>query len=316
MSYDTTAPTHRGSSVQQLRRPDDSHRRGMGFDHGTNASGSPGCARPPDEARPDETLHDEYDAASTVYQPIVHLDSGLTIGAEALTRFAGESPAPRFDRARRTGELVALELEAASRVVAEQDRWPTSWASVSINVSEWTLTDPRLAECLRAIGNKVMVDVVNGPEAGDRSSLRRALSRLRAHGTRIALDGWNHTNDNVARLERLRPDAVKLSVGTTATLGGSWQVAEHERLAARCRRAGILLMAVGVEAAWQRKVLTDLGVEAAQGYHLGRPAPLDSHAELVEPLGWIETLGVSGTWHFDNGRRARDLVGAHPAHSA
>lgn len=48
------------------------------------------------------------------------------------------------------------------------------------------------------------------------------------------------------------------------------------------RQMGLDVIAEGVETAWQRDHLVDLGYRYAQGYHFARPMPGDEFRELLE----------------------------------
>lgn len=251
---------------------------------------------------------------ATVYQPIVHLESGLTIGAAAMSDSTGRDSIETVDEAHRVhdgGAHVASELEATSRCVRQRHRWPTSWSTVSINVSDAALADPRLTGRLEAAGPRVMVDVA-ARRSADPTTLERAVGRLRDGGVRIALDGWRFTELDDMLFERLRPDTVKLGVESVSALQEpAWSATAFERLVARCRRSGALLVAVSVETSWQRDALSDLGVEAAQGPLFGPPEPIEAHSMHVDALGWIDVLGISGRWNPDWSTASRGPASPH-----
>jgi EAL domain-containing protein (putative c-di-GMP-specific phosphodiesterase class I) len=91
----------------------------------------------------------------------------------------------------------------------------------------------------------------------------------------LAIDDAGAGYANFQHILRLRPDFIKLDLGLTRGIDGD---PVRRSLAAALVRfgeeIGALLIAEGVERREELAVLTDLGFAAAQGYLLGRPAPL------------------------------------------
>jgi EAL domain-containing protein (putative c-di-GMP-specific phosphodiesterase class I) len=101
------------------------------------------------------------------------------------------------------------------------------------------------------------------------------LRRVRDLGCRVALDDFGAAYNGFARVTRLPIDVLKIDRQFVAGL-------LHDRGSASVVKAivglaadlGTELIAEGVEDAATADRLRELGVGAAQGFHLGRPAPL------------------------------------------
>jgi EAL domain-containing protein (putative c-di-GMP-specific phosphodiesterase class I) len=153
------------------------------------------------------------------------------------------------------------------------------WEFVGINISPHTLVDPRFDELLEdQIGRHVVLELTDHARQPDWPILRGYLERARDLGARIAVNAL--TSDPSGQFQRvidIAPDIVKLDTAYTSTLldnRRSRGVAEEFLLA--CSRRGVFVIGVGVEEPWQLDALRELGVDAAQGYLLGRPQPIDS----------------------------------------
>jgi EAL domain-containing protein (putative c-di-GMP-specific phosphodiesterase class I) len=63
-------------------------------------------------------------------------------------------------------------------------------------------------------------------------------------------------------------------------------------------RMGALVVAEGIEHATQLAQLSALGIEAGQGFHLGRPGPIQRAAPMLEPVAvigmsaWRQSIGL------------------------
>src|SRR5437763_16576862 len=104
-----------------------------------------------------------------VYQPIVHLDSGIIAGGEALCRFSdGRSPERWFAECEHLDLAAALDLAIIERALADIPLLPDGY--LSINLSPSTLRVPRLAQLLRAPGvptHRILLEVTEHPRVSD-----------------------------------------------------------------------------------------------------------------------------------------------------
>ncbi|WP_313328822.1 EAL domain-containing protein, partial [Stutzerimonas balearica] len=101
------------------------------------------------------------------------------------------------------------------------------------------------------------------------------LRPLRERGLRLAVDDAGAGYASFRHILRLRPDVIKLDGSLINNLDGD---SNCRALAAALIRfaaeTGSKVVAEGVETEEELAVLRTLGVKKAQGYLLGRPAPL------------------------------------------
>lgn len=236
--------------------------------------------------RIDAVLADE--AFTTVFQPIVWLQTGRIWAVEALTRFSAEparTPDVWFDEAHALGMGVDLELAALRTALRSARGIPASMA-VAVNLSPATLLDPRLLACLDELGDPhpLIVEVTEHAPIDDYTQLDDVLVELRLRGARIAIDDAGAGFASLRHVVRLSPDVIKLDMSLTRgvhedpvrrALAGS--------LAAFARGTSTVLVAEGVEERAEMEVLTRLGFNGVQGYLLQRPVPAAELA-LGEPV--------------------------------
>ncbi len=214
-----------------------------------------------------------------VYQPIVHLETGLSIGAEAFSRFPGAaSTGAWFEAAEWYGLGADLEMRAVELTIARRATWPTPWKMVCLNISPHQIADPRLDALLEPYtGRWTVLELTDQTALPDQLVLQQRLEQLRQRGLRVALSGLA-SRDDLPRLRRIQPEIVKLDPRLTASLMIKDTTALRfvEEIMTRGRRDGALVVAVGIENAEQLDIARAIGIEAVQGYHVGKPQPLDT----------------------------------------
>jgi len=211
-----------------------------------------------------------------VFQPIVSLASGVTVGFEALTRFAdGVSPDTHFAAAAAVGLGIELELATLEAALAASTGLPRD-AWLDINVSAALLDDPaRLAYLLWKAGSRSIVLEITEHEAiEDYAALRRRIDEI-GIPLRLAVDDAGAGYASLRHILELRPDIVKLDrslvvdIDSDPVRQGLVAGLRHFASIARAR-----VVAEGIETQAEYAVLVDLGIELGQGYLLGRPGPV------------------------------------------
>jgi EAL domain-containing protein (putative c-di-GMP-specific phosphodiesterase class I) len=226
-------------------------------------------------------------AIQMVFQPVFDLVEGSLLGVECLTRFELEPRRPPnewFVEAAAVGLAEQLELASARAAVAAMPSLPDR-TFLSVNVSpDVASSDAFAAAVLRAADpSRIVVELTEHDPVVDYERLQDALSALRSAGVRLAIDDAGAGYANFQHILRLRPDFIKLDLGLTQGIDGD---PVRRALAAALVRfgqeIGALLIAEGVERREELVVLSDLGFAAAQGYLLGRPAPLPVPTTMLE----------------------------------
>ncbi|MGX5666959.1 sensor domain-containing phosphodiesterase [Rhizobium daejeonense] len=217
----------------------------------------------------------EQDGLTMVYQPIVGLGDGNVLGFEALARFPfGPSRPPNvwFAEAFEVERGVDLELKAI-HLGLEGTRWLPEGAYLALNASPATLLDPRFAELAKGQSpQQIVVEVTEHAGIHDYDRLGAALAPLRALGMRLAVDDAGAGYASLRHILNLKPDIIKLDAELCRDIDDDpARRALIASLVAFARDTGSKLIAEGVETAETLETLKKLGIDAAQGFHLGRP---------------------------------------------
>lgn len=216
------------------------------------------------------------EALEFVFQPIIDLRDGHTVGHEGLTRLPAD-PAPveaLFARAGVEGVLLELELHAIGALLERSASLPAD-GYVAVNASPSTVTSPRLRGVLdRFPLDRVVLEVTEREPIPDYSLVEAALAELRAGGMRLAVDDAGAGEASLRHLIGLRPDIIKLDAMLTDAIDRDpGQRAMARALVAFAAEMGAAVVAEGVDTTARAAELGELGVDHGQGWALGRPAP-------------------------------------------
>ncbi|MDX6581122.1 MAG: hypothetical protein QOI10_306 [Solirubrobacterales bacterium] len=217
-------------------------------------------------------------------QPIVDLATDEVVQHELLLRLHGP-----------TGDLIAPGdfLPAAERygAIRDIDRWVIARGTelaaggmcVGINISGTSMGDPTLIEeidrALKRTGadpSHLVFEITETAVIGAMENASRLAEHLRERGCRFALDDFGTGFAGLSSLKALPLDYLKIDREFVADVCAS----ETDRQVivasiALARAFGMKTIAEGVEDQQTLDAVRELGADYAQGYFLGRPAPIE-----------------------------------------
>jgi len=211
-----------------------------------------------------------------VYQPIVDLVDGTTIGVEALSRFPeGHSDRPEvwFAEAHEVHLGVQLELAALTAALRDIDRFPADCA-ISLNASPEALKSPALRYVLEAApADRIVIEVTEHDQVQDYPQLVASLRDLRERGVRIAVDDTGSGFASLQHILELQPDIVKLDRSLVTDLDKS---PVRRSLVAALQHfsteVDLSLIAEGIETVGELEAVMELGIRVGQGFLLADPS--------------------------------------------
>lgn len=235
------------------------------------------------------------------YQPIVRIDSGVVVGAEALVRWHhpddGIVTPDRFiPLAERTGLIHLLGEHVLERTVEDMRDWkrarggsdlPIDYIGVNVSRTQFQ-ADGRLVRQVDRLARagplpvQVMIEVTETGFIEDQAGLVDQLVELQLRGCRIAMDDFGTGQSSLAGVRDLPLDTIKIDqtfmTGLVADPSVRDIVTNTIDLA---RRLGKDVVAEGVETEAQRDALLALGVLRAQGYLFAPALTLDDFKSFV-----------------------------------
>jgi diguanylate cyclase (GGDEF)-like protein len=220
---------------------------------------------------------------TAVFQPVVDLHTGTTVGFEALGRPPGQpaglSVEHLFETADRLGRGRDLDWVCRRAAVHEARELPPG-AMVFLNVGVSALLDPLhdvdqmllLLQWARRSPDTVVLELTEREAVHDIDRLVEVVAAYRQHGFRFALDDVGAGHSTFEVLAATVPEFVKISekltrrateIGAQSTIGA---------LIAFALWSGGQLIAEGLETDEGVHLMRRLGVALGQGYALGLPA--------------------------------------------
>lgn len=214
----------------------------------------------------------------TAFQPIRCLGTGAVIGAEALTRFVG-SPVRSadlwFTDAASVGRGLELEFLAMETALLAATQLPRD-LYVSINLSPRACLDHRLNDILQRSGilpARIVLELTERFAVADYKPLVRVLECLRESGVRIAVDDAGAGFASMRHILQLKPDLIKLDRSIISGIDAHpGRRAFGGAMVSFAAELGAILVAEGIETETELSTVTELGMNAGQGYLLGRPS--------------------------------------------
>ncbi|OOW68782.1 hypothetical protein Xmlh_12555 [Xanthomonas axonopodis pv. melhusii] len=221
------------------------------------------------------------------YQPIIALDSGACVGAEALVRWQQPDgvlvpPDAFIPLAEQSGLILPITDLVVAEVIRELG--PTLAADpalhVAINVSADDIKSGRvqgvLAQALRGTGVDSGQLWVEATERSlmDIDAARTTITHLRGAGHTVSIDDFGTGYSSLQYLQGLPLDALKIDksfVDTIGTHSATSAVTAHIIEMAKTLR--LRTIAEGVERQEQLDYLRAHGVDLAQGWLFSRALP-------------------------------------------
>lgn len=250
-----------------------------------------------------------------LYQPVINLEDGSMVGAEALVRWQHPTrgtvaPDEFIPVAERRGLIAAVGAFVLDEACRQLAAWTSAGCcteafTIAVNFSGHELRDRELVtrtagtlERHHITPGRLVVEITENVLLGDLGDAHRAIESLAVLGVRIALDDFGTGYSTLAHLRQLRSHALKIDRSFIAQLAGHSRDSEIVvAVVGMAHALGMTVVAEGVETEAQRDELIAIGCDAAQGYLFAQPlAPSE--------LGATLKANRKRPLHSSNGRRS------------
>jgi EAL domain-containing protein (putative c-di-GMP-specific phosphodiesterase class I) len=221
------------------------------------------------------------------YQPVVELEDGRMVGAEALIRWQDPErgvipPMDFIELAERTGLIEPISewvIREACRQSAEWQRGGLDLC-VSINLPARFWEPTAIGSLLTTIESfglspsRMMLEITESAAMANPSRDDARIDLLRDRGLRVAIDDFGTGHSSLARLNQLLVSTLKIDRSFVRDVPhdrqGATLMAGIIRLA---RTLGLTPLAEGIETSEQRQFLIEHGCRLGQGYYFSKPIP-------------------------------------------
>jgi diguanylate cyclase (GGDEF)-like protein/PAS domain S-box-containing protein len=229
------------------------------------------------------------------FQPIFSLPSQKLVAMEVLARWEHPerglvSPGefiPLAEKSSLICDLGEVVLETACQIA--DHAWPIDTVQphntpLYVNLSPRQLKQASRIDRLIEIVERFSPEVPVGFEVTESQLIESEapISRMHGEGIDIIVDDFGSGYSSFKRLKEIEVDALKLDMSfVQGALTNEADAAIAETVATLGNRLSLPVIGEGVESTRHLQFLIDAGFRAAQGFHLGRPSPID---ELFEQL--------------------------------
>lgn len=223
-----------------------------------------------------------------VYQPVIDLQTNVTLGYEALIRWSHPtrgliSPATFIPVAEKNGSIIAIGAWVLEEACRQAMKWDGG-QYVAVNVSAVQFESPlllsQITNALSASGlppSRLEIELTETAMVADAPHVAETLTLLRTLGIKVAMDDFGTGYSSLAHLKDLPLDRIKIDRSfVSAAAVDAKAMAVLRAIAQIGRDMGIQTLGEGVETDDQKQILSDLGCDAVQGYLTGRPMPAEA----------------------------------------
>lgn len=225
------------------------------------------------------------------YQPRLDFHSGRYQRVEALLRWRHSElgdlgPAEFVPIIEKTAFVPEVTAWVMDHALAQLAQWQQQGLTlvVSVNVSALDFVDGALPRrvaslCLRhkISPQQLELEVTEGEWMGHDRSAMEQLMALRAFGVAIYIDDFGAGFSNFGYLSRLPLDGFKIDRElVTGADNNPQKIAILTAIMQMARTIGVRLVGEGIETAEQASLLTRLGFDEGQGFHISPPISPDA----------------------------------------
>lgn len=225
------------------------------------------------------------------YQPIIALDSGRAVKAEALLRWRHPEQGVLLP-----GDFIAVAEEIGmigdiGNLVFQQtlellEAWPGGQVSINISPRQFISGDCR--HWLQEIAARQLpagclaVEITEGLLLDERPLVVNTLLGFHQAGVEVSIDDFGTGYSAMSYLKKFNIDYLKIDRSFIAGLArDNTDHAIAEAVIAMAHKLGMRVIAEGVETEAQRQLLLEAGCDYAQGYLFARPMPRQDFIDFI-----------------------------------
>jgi EAL domain-containing protein (putative c-di-GMP-specific phosphodiesterase class I) len=233
------------------------------------------------------------------YQPVINLKTGRLAGCEVLCRWEKRNgdvvmPGAFIEYAEVTGLAIPMTLSLMQQVRNDLNDLCLEMPDlkVSVNLFEGHFRDSNIVEDVQAIfgGSNIafrqlVFEITERTPIGNSTTAHAVIAGFHAMGVRLAMDDVGTGHSNLAYMQTLGVDVIKIDrVFVDMIKSDTQAVPVLDGLIAMCRDLGTEIIAEGVETEAQALYLRGRGVVMAQGFLFAPALKTTAFKELARAL--------------------------------
>jgi EAL domain-containing protein (putative c-di-GMP-specific phosphodiesterase class I) len=231
------------------------------------------------------------------YQPVVDLRTRFAVGAEALVRWDHPdrglvSPAEFMQLCEESGLIVPLGEWSLRSVCTQAKRWESEGFEglrLSVNFSARQLRHAGITKMVQDIlhetgarSDQLTIELTESLLMEKGGVVERRLRELAEMGIQLAIDDFGTGYSSLSYLRNFPVSTLKIDRSFIVDVPTNPDAATITvAVIALAKAMNLEVVAEGVETREQADFLRGKGCEKAQGYLLGRPAPVQMFSEYL-----------------------------------
>ena len=255
------------------------------------------------------------------FQPQVDLQSGRTVGFEALARWTSPvlgpvNPEVFIRAAEQSGMISDLTPALLRKALSAAASWPDD-LRVAFNLSAYDLHSPRAVEMIQQVvrdsgvaPRRIEFEITETAMLADLDQALDSLARLRAMGSRIALDDFGSGYSSFGQIHRLPLDCLKIDRAFVQELIKNGQTRKIVKtMIDLCANLGLDHVIEGVETEEQLWQLREANARFVQGYLFSPPLAADDVLPYLDREAKVTRLFQRGREMLASSRTNADGSG-------
>ena len=231
------------------------------------------------------------------YQPLVDLESGRIVGAEALLRWQSPmhgfvSPVRFIPIAEESGLIVPIGEWVLRQACRQGRRWRDAGCPdlrLAVNISVIQLHSPDFVDTVKDLVTDsgfppewLELELTESVMISEADHTIALINELKQFGVRIAIDDFGTGYSCLAYLHNIMADKLKIDRSFVKDLGRSTGADTIiTTIINMANSMGMSTLAEGVETEEQANVLRQYGCKDVQGYFFGRPVCLEEFTTII-----------------------------------
>ncbi|XKH02166.1 sensor domain-containing phosphodiesterase [Marinobacter nauticus] len=229
------------------------------------------------------------------YQPKICLETGEHVGSEALLRWFNHENKmvmpglfmPKVETTTLIDPVTRFVIAKACENIRSQGLKPVSVNFAINNLMNMSLIEDlgRMVSSYGVNPESLEIEITEGALIQDPTQAKEAVRSLRNQGFKVSLDDFGTGYSSFQYLTHLPLSGLKIDRAFVNDL----EVSEDARtimesMISMAKALKLEVTVEGIETEEQRKIVTDLGGDLAQGFYYSRPLPLAEYKQWAKQL--------------------------------
>lgn len=232
------------------------------------------------------------------YQPVVEIESGDQVSAEAFARFADgnggyEDTTTMIELAKKNGSIIQLSDIVLKRVcefiqTGILDDKDISYIQINMSVNDWN--DPNMFERVTSVvkshdigASQIMLELTEDCISDNMDVVLKNVEEFHRVGFRLAMDNFGAANTNISQMLHMPLDMIKIDkelIEKAHLSSHSMEILSE--MVKMFQKFGLGMVAECVENVGQSNMMLDMGCTQGQGNYYGMPMSQSDFAKIVK----------------------------------